>query len=922
MFMGSLKALSGFVLVITAEGLVFYASSTIQDYLGFHQSDIIHQSVFELIHTEDRAEFCRQLHWALNPASTPESGQLVSGENSLPIPITHYSPEHLPPENSPFLERNFVCRLRCLLDNSSGFLAMNFQGRLKFLYEQNMKGKDGAYIPPQLALFAIATPLQPPSILEIRTKNFIFRTKHKLDFTPVGCDAKGKIVLGYTEAELCMRGSGYQFIHAADMMYCAENHVRMMKTGESGMTVFRLLTKDHGWTWVQANARLGYKNGKPDYIIATQRPLTEEEGEENLQKRTLQLPFNFATGEALLYEGNCSMLGLMDPAVHKSKGNVATAIAESRGQESVDPNSLLGSMLKQDKSIYVSAPSQLQNFILSEDAELSDLFPRNWEEILFGEDNSIGKMEHANCTQQQNPFPAPEENVDDLANNIGSELYNTMKSLDIGLEDFDLIYQDETFLRVNCNETGDISNISLNKDILTYVQESLKKRSDCMYSNCMQQKPVNSSSSCMMQQQPPTQHFQQQQPYQQQQSQMLQSQQQQQPLTPQYQQQQQPSTQQYQQQQQPLTQQYQQQQQPPTQQYQQQQQPSTQQYQQQQQPSTQQYQQQQQPSTQQYQQQQQPLTQQYQQQQQPLTQQYQQQQQLLTQQYQHQQQPTQQYQQQQRPPTQQYRQQQQPLRQRQQRPPTQQYQQQQQPPTRQQQQPPTQQYQQQQQPPTRQQQPEHQLQLCQKMKHMKVNGVFTNWNFGSNQLTNGQEKEFDFSGLDSTASGFQYKSELNATPSACQQDFLLYQQAAAIPAENSNINQTNMPAGGFQTPNYTTVSGLEDYLDCVEQHSEIQDYSAVNPLLDLITPQTCYSGAMSMIPCLTENDLSCMETVQLNPASSGQQPFLAKTQTGFNDGNSNEVYPDIFNNVNYTRVPHDHPREPGSYSDQSSSGFI
>ncbi|GCC29131.1 hypothetical protein chiPu_0007568, partial [Chiloscyllium punctatum] len=826
-----LQALSGFVLVITAEGLVFYASSTIQDYLGFHQSDIIHQSVFELIHTEDRAEFRRQLHWALNPTSTPDSGQLIPGENGLPLPITHYSPEQLPPESSPFFERNFVCR--------------------------------------------------------------------------------GKIVLGYTETELCMRGSGYQFIHAADMMYCAENHVRMMKTGESGMTVFRLLTKENGWTWVQANARLGYKNGKPDYIIATQRPLTEEEGEENLQKRALQLPFNFATGEALLYEGNCSILGLMDPAFHKTKENVAKAIAgRPRRPESLDPDSLLGAVLSQDKSVYVSAPSQIQDFSFertlfnkSEETELSDFFPSDWEEILFSEGTSIGKMEITNCVQPQKSFPAPEENVDVLVNSIGSELYNTMKNLDIGLEDFDLISQDETFLRVNWDETGDINNITLNDEILTYIQESLKKRSDCMYLSCMQQKPLHSSSSCMLQQQLPMEHLQQQ-PVsakpcpQQQKSQMQQYHQPLQSLTQQYQQLLQPPSQQHHQLLQPPSQQHQQLLQPSS--HQQLLQPPSQQHHQLLQPQSQYQQQLLQPQSQ-HQQQLQPPSQHQQQLLQP---QLQHQQQLLQPQSQHQQllQPPSQHQQLQRPLQQQHQQLKRPLQQHQQllQSPSQHYQQLQ--------------------PPSQHQQ---QLQLCQKMKHMKVNGLFTKWSSDNRRITNDQEKQCGFSCIDSTASGLQYKSELNATPSPCQRDILLYQQVASQP---SDFIQVEMPVGGFCTQDGAAVSGLEDYLDYVEQHSETPDYTAVNPLIDLITPETCYTGAMSVIPCLTENDLSCVNTMQLNATSSGQQPILTKIQTGFNDGNSNEVCPNTLNNMNCTQFGpqtlHSHPKEPGSCSDQSSSGFM
>ncbi|NXP01738.1 AHR protein, partial [Certhia brachydactyla] len=348
-----LQALNGFVIAVTGDGYIFYISPTVQDYLGFHQSDLIYQSVYELIHADDRATFRRQLHRTpLHAADTFPPEQPLLARHS-----TTSSSQHLHAEKQSFMERSFTCRFRCLLDNSSGFLALNFCGRLKFLLGQKKSAADKSPV----ALFAIATLLQPLSILELRTKTLIFQTKHKLDFTPMACDSRGKFVLGYTELELCRRGSGYQFVHAADMMHCAEHHVRMMKTGESGLTVFRLLTKRGGWVWVQANARLVYKGDRPDCIIARQRALSNEEGEEHLQKRNLQLPFSFATGEAVLY-GN-DLPGFLDS--FQAKEELQTQANSNSKQRLVDPNSLLGAMMKQDASIYNCQADNMPQFSLA-----------------------------------------------------------------------------------------------------------------------------------------------------------------------------------------------------------------------------------------------------------------------------------------------------------------------------------------------------------------------------------------------------------------------------------------------------------------------------------------------------------------------------------------------------------------------------
>ncbi|XP_068184808.1 aryl hydrocarbon receptor-like [Antennarius striatus] len=365
-----LQALNGFVMVVTSEGLVFYVSPTIKDYLGFQESDVVHQSVFELIHTDDRVLFRQQLHFALNPPAH-DATALQTCHNAVV-----YSPEQLPPENSSFLERSFVCRFRCLLDNSSGFLALKFQGRLKYLHCQRSLRDNGTCSKPQLALFAIAMPVQPPTIVEIRSKTLLFQSKHKLDFSPITIDARGRVILGYSETELSMKGSGYQFIHAGDMMYCADNHIRMIRTGESGLSVFRLLSKSGSWVWVKANARLIYKGGGPEFIIAYQKALVNAEGEEHLRQRRLQLPFSCTTGEAVLYDTG--------PTVDVSQSQFNRMFGSGDLQEGVTPGSLLDSFLKQDEAAYtqgaVEEPPLPVDQVFKDSRALVSVTGDSWQE--------------------------------------------------------------------------------------------------------------------------------------------------------------------------------------------------------------------------------------------------------------------------------------------------------------------------------------------------------------------------------------------------------------------------------------------------------------------------------------------------------------------------------------------------------------
>lgn len=195
-----------------------------------------------------------------------------------------------------------------------------------------------------------------------------------------------------------------------------------------------------------------------------------EEGEEQLRVRRLQLPFGFATGEATLYDV-LPTVSAPDPCSAPKQQKLESY--------SVDPNSLLGCLLNQDKSLYSPNNGTSSNLGFLDDVAFSDTHatlsvPSNvWQESAPKSNGSGGRM---------SPVDTVQDMMETLQQILGED--ELVDALDVAPEELKS-WESKLLSMSGCGDmgvggSGSSDNLGdlLSSDIFAFVEEQLRQEGE------------------------------------------------------------------------------------------------------------------------------------------------------------------------------------------------------------------------------------------------------------------------------------------------------------------------------------------------------------------------------------------------------------------------------------------------------------
>uniref|UniRef100_A0AAR2J9Y5 Hypoxia-inducible factor 1-alpha n=1 Tax=Pygocentrus nattereri TaxID=42514 RepID=A0AAR2J9Y5_PYGNA len=243
-----LKALEGFLMVLSEDGDMVYLSENVCKCMGLTQFDLTGHSVFDFAHPCDHEEMREMLVHRTGSKKTKEQTT----------------------------ERSFFLRMKCTLTSrgrtvnikSATWKVLHCTGHVRVQECNERPGDTSFKEPPITYLVLICEPIPHPSNIEVPLDSKTFLSRHTLDMKFSYCDERITELMGYEPDDL-MNRSVYEYYHALDSDHLTKTHHNLFAKGQATTGQYRMLAKKGGYVWVETQATVIYnpKNSQPQCIV-------------------------------------------------------------------------------------------------------------------------------------------------------------------------------------------------------------------------------------------------------------------------------------------------------------------------------------------------------------------------------------------------------------------------------------------------------------------------------------------------------------------------------------------------------------------------------------------------------------------------------------------------------------------------------
>ncbi|XP_073913847.1 hypoxia-inducible factor 3-alpha isoform X3 [Castor canadensis] len=230
-----LKALEGFVMVLTTEGDMAYLSENVSKHLGLSQLELIGHSIFDFIHPCDQEE----LQDALTPSPSLSKKPEAPTERCFSLRM----------------KSTLTSRGRTLNLKAATWKVLHCSGHMRAYKPPAQTSPAGSprSEPPLQCLVLICEAIPHPGSLEPPLGRGAFLSRHSLDMKFTYCDDRIAEVAGYSPDDL-IGCSAYEYIHALDSDAVSRSIHTLLTKGQAVTGQYRFLARSGGYLWTQTQA--------------------------------------------------------------------------------------------------------------------------------------------------------------------------------------------------------------------------------------------------------------------------------------------------------------------------------------------------------------------------------------------------------------------------------------------------------------------------------------------------------------------------------------------------------------------------------------------------------------------------------------------------------------------------------------------